>query len=394
MNETLRLGHIVGIRVGVNWTVLVIFSLILLGLSTVQLPLLVEDLSTAAAWVGGTIAALTFFASLLAHELAHAIVARRNGVEVDGIVLWLFGGVARLRGDAPNPGADLRIAGVGPLVSFVLGFGFGVLAWLLTGFGVGGLTLAILGWLALINVVLAVFNLVPAAPLDGGRILRALLWRWHGDRTRAAVTAARAGRVFGFTLVGLGLAQAIFLPGLGGLWLVLLGWFVTMAAGAEEQQAQVQDALGGLRVADLMTPDPVTVRPDITVAEMLDRYVLRNRFSSFPVVDEQGRPIGLITLNRIRALDAEQRNATYVLDIACQRDEIAIVGPEEPVTAVLPRIGACADGRAVVVQDGQVVGILSPTDISRMLQVIDLWPRSTPEPPPGQPNQASRWSRS
>jgi Zn-dependent protease/predicted transcriptional regulator len=373
VNETLRLGHIAGIRIGVHWTVLVIFLLILTGLSTVQFPALYEDLDVVTAWAAGTVAAVAFFASLLTHELAHAIVARRNGLVVDGIVLWLFGGVAKLKGDAPNPLADLRIAGIGPLVSLGLGVGFSLLAWVLSGFGVGGIAIGMLGWLALINVVLAFFNLVPAAPLDGGRILRAILWQVRGDRTSAAISAAKAGRVFGSVLVGLGLVQVVFLPGFGGLWMMLIGWFVTAAAGAEEQQARIQDALAGLRVRDLMTPDPVTVRPGVTVASMLHDYVLCNRFSSFPVVDDHDRLVGLITLNRIRALDPRQRAATCVGDIACERDEVAVAGPDEPLLSVLPRLSACEDGRAVVVQDGRVIGILSPTDISRMLQVADLW---------------------
>ena len=373
MTETLRLGHIAGIRIGVHWTVLVIFSLILTGLSTVQFPTLYEDLDAVTAWVAGAVAAVTFFASLLAHELAHAIVARRNGVEVDGIVLWLFGGVARLKGDAPDPLADLRIAGVGPLVSLALGVVFGALAWVVSGFGVGGIVLGVLGWLALINVVLAIFNLVPAAPLDGGRILRAVLWHLRGDRTSAAVSAAKAGRVFGSALIGLGLAQVVFLPGIGGLWLMLIGWFVTAAAGAEEQQARIQDVLAGLRTRDLMTPDPVTVRPEVSVAAMLSDYVLRHRFASFPVVDADDRLVGLITLNRIRALDPEQRAATRVGDIACGRDDVVLTGPDEPLTSVLPRLSSSEDGRAVVVQEGRVIGILSPTDIARMLQVADLW---------------------
>lgn len=382
MNETIRLGHIAGVRVGVNWTVLVIFSLILVGLATVQFPLVDEDLSTAAAWVAGLLGALAFFASLLAHELAHALVARRNGIEVEGIVLWLFGGVAKLQGEAPSPDADLRIAGVGPLVSLLLGLAFGAVAIALAWFGAGALSVAVFGWLGLINIVLAVFNLVPASPLDGGRILRAILWQLRGDRTSAAITAAKAGRVFGFVLIGLGLLQAIFIPGLGGLWMVLIGWFLTVAAGAEEQQARVHGSLGGLRVADLMTHDPVTVRSDITVASLLDEYILqkRNRFSAFPVVDDDHRPVGLITLNRIKSLDAEQRRATIVGDIACSRDEIAIAGPEEAVTAVLPRLGTCADGRAIVTHDGRVVGILSPTDIARMIQIAEVWQGGTGGP--------------
>ena len=377
MNETIRLGHIAGVRIGVNWTVLVIFSLILVGLATVQFPLIDEDLATGVSWVAGLVGALAFFASLLAHELAHALVARRHGIEVEGIVLWLFGGVAKLRGEAPNPDADLRIAGVGPLVSVVLGLAFGALAIVFAWFGAGAITVAVFGWLGLINIVLALFNLVPASPLDGGRILRAILWKLRGDRTTAAITAAKAGRVFGFVLIGLGLLQAIFIPGLGGLWLVLIGWFLTTAASAEEQQARIHGSLGGLRVADLMTRDPVTVRPDVTVASLLDDYVLKNRFSAFPVVDEDHRPIGLVTLNRIKSLDAEQRRATYVGDIACGPDEIAIAGPEEAVTAVLPRLGTCADGRAIVAHDGRVVGILSPTDIARMIEIAEVWQGGT-----------------
>lgn len=385
MNETLSLGRIAGIRVGVNWTVLVIFSLILLGLSTVQLPTLFPDLPPAVAWTAGTIAAITFFASLLAHELAHAVVARRHGIEVEGIVLWLFGGVAKLRGDAPSPRADLHIAAVGPLVSLGLGVGFGLLAWALAGLGVRGIALGVLGWLALVNVVLAVFNLIPAAPLDGGRILRALLWRVRGERTSAAVTAARAGRAFGIVLIGLGLAQVVFVPGPGGLWLVLIGWFVTAAAGAEEQQARLQHALEGRRVGEVMTPDPVTVPPQLSVAQLLDEQLLRRRFSSFPVVDELGAPAGLVTLNRIRALAPDRRAGTPVGEIACPPDQLVLAGPDESLTAVLPRMGASQDGRVVVVDGGRVVGILSPTDISRLLQVADLWDRQ-PGPPPVAPD--------
>ena len=380
MNETLRLGSIRGISIGVNWTVLVIFTLILIGLSTVQFPALFEDLSTTAAWIAGAIGAVAFFASLLAHELAHALMAQRYGVRVEGITLWLFGGVARLRDDAPSPTADLWIAGVGPLTSIGLGIGFGSLAALIGLAGADGLVLGVLGWLAIINLVLAVFNLIPAAPLDGGRVLRGVLWHIHGDRTRAAITASRAGRTFGFGLIGLGIALVVFVPGLGGLWLALIGWFISSSAAAEEQHARVQGRLGGLTVAEVMTPDPVTVSPEVTVASLLDDYVLRNRFSAFPVVDEHGRPTGLVTLARIKQLDAEQRAATLVGDIACERDEIPITAPSEPIVALLPRMSECSDGRALVVEHGRVVGIVSPTDVARTLQLAELFGPAGPAP--------------
>ncbi len=372
MNETLRLGSIRGIRIGVNWTVLVIFGLILFGLATVQFPLLFGDLPPIVSWIAGLVAALAFFASLLAHELAHALTAQRYGVRVDGITLWLFGGVARLRDEPPTAGADLWIAAVGPLTSLVLGAVFGIAALVAGLLGLGIVTLGVLGWLAAINVVLAVFNLIPASPLDGGRILRGILWKARGDRHAAAVTAARAGRVFGFLLIGLGLAQVIFVPGLGGLWLALIGWFLTNAASAEEQHAQIQGRLGGVTVAEVMTPDPIVVRPDITVAALLDEYVLRNRCSAFPIVDALGHPAGLITLARIKQLDPEQRAATLVSDVACQDDEVPRAHPDEPVMSLLPRMQGCTDGRAIVVEDGRIVGIVSPTDVARTLELTEL----------------------
>jgi Zn-dependent protease len=186
---------------------------------------------------------VVFFLSLLAHELSHAIVARRNGVDVEGITLWWFGGVARLEGEASDPGAELRISGVGPLVSVVLA---GVFAAILDAIGVAAIAVEVFVWLALINAILAIFNLVPAAPLDSGRILRSILWRRRGDRFAAAITAARAGRFFGWLLMVLGLFDFVAGAGLAGLWLVMIGWFLTMAAGAEEHHSINRRALGGV----------------------------------------------------------------------------------------------------------------------------------------------------
>jgi Zn-dependent protease/CBS domain-containing protein len=374
VDETLRLGRIAGVRIGVNWTVLVIFGLILVGLATVQLPLLFEGRAAVTYWIAGTLGATAFFVSLLAHELAHAIVAQRYGIRVEGIVLWLFGGVAKLQGEATDPSADLRIAAVGPSVSLALGAVFGLVAWLVTMLGGSGIALGVLGWLSLVNVVLALFNLIPAAPLDGGRILRALLWRRRGDRTEAAVIAARAGRVFGVVLIALGVAELVFLEGFGGLWLALIGWFLTSAASAEEQQARLQHSLEGLTVAHVMTRDPVTVGPELTVEALLEDHVLRHRFSAFPVVDGLGQPLGLVTLNRIRQLDRHARSTTSVRDIACGPNEMALTQPDEPITSMLARMGASADRRAVVVDAGRVVGIVSPTDIARTLEIAALRP--------------------
>jgi Zn-dependent protease/CBS domain-containing protein len=382
MNETLRLGHVAGVRIGVNWTVLVIFTLVLLGLAGGRFPLTHPGHEPWAYAVAGTVAAVAFFLSLLAHELSHAIVAQRHGIEVDGIVLWLFGGVARLRSEAQDPETDLKVAGVGPLVSLALGAGFGALTLIAAGLGIGGLPLAVLGWLALINVILAVFNLVPATPLDGGRLLRAWLWKRRGDRLSAVVSAARAGRAFGFGLVGLGLVSLLVLPGLGGLWFVLIGWFIANAAGAEEQYAVANESLAGLRAHDVMTADPITVPAGLTVAQLLDQYALRHRCSAFPVLGPDGRLLGLVTLNQVRELAPDRRGATSIDRIARPAAEVPWVEAQRQLPAVLDLMRDAADGR-VLVHDGtgRLVGIISPTDVTRFVEISQLRPRQLPSAP-------------
>lgn len=372
MNESIRLGTIAGVRVGINWSVLVIFFLIAFGLSAGRFPTLFPGLSTQSYVLAGLVAAVVFFVSLLAHEVAHAVVARRNGIEVEGITLWLFGGVARLGGEAPDPGADFRIAGVGPLVSIVLAAAFLGLAIAGNAADLPGIAVDVLVWLGIINGILAVFNLVPAAPLDGGRILRAALWRWRGDKLRAAITAARAGRAFGFLLVGLGIAQFVLGAGLGGLWLVLIGWFLVNAAGAEEQHARVRGALGGVTVAEVMTPDPTVAPGDLTVQEFLDDYLLRYRHSAYPLVAGDGGLAGLVTLNRVRDVPAGARGHTRVSDIACDPEGVPQASPDDSLADLLSRMAGCTDGRALVLRDGRVVGIVSPTDVARRLELADL----------------------
>lgn len=372
MKESVRLGQIAGVRVGMNWSVLVIFVLIAFGLAAGQLPLVAPGYEQPVYVAAGLASAVVFLFSLLAHEVSHAVVARRNGLEVEGITLWLFGGVARLGGDPDDAGADLRIAGVGPLVSLVLGAGFFALSGVLGGLGVPELAVAAVSWLAIINVVLAVFNLVPAAPLDGGRVLRALLWRRSGDRYAAAITASRAGRIFGFVLVGVGLFQFVFAEGIGGLWLVLIGWFIVNAAGAEEQHNRIRGALGHVRVRDVMSPDPTTAPEDLTVEQFLDGYVFRSRYSAFPLVRDGHEPVGLVTLNRVKGIDPEERATTSVADIACPAEEVPTATPDEPLADLLERMRGCTDGRALVIDEGRLVGIVSPTDVARRLEIAEL----------------------
>jgi Zn-dependent protease/CBS domain-containing protein len=373
MRASIWLGRISGIRVGINASVFLIIVILVAGLATGQLPDAFPGRGIAAYVIAAIIAAVLFLASLLAHELAHSLVARRNGIEVDSIVLWLLGGVAQLKGEAKSPGADFRVAVVGPLTSLVLAIVFGAAGLGLAGVGGTGLPVGVLEYLSVTNGMLAVFNLIPAAPLDGGRILRAILWRWRGNRQSAAINAARAGRVFGFVLIALGVLQLVTGFGLGGIWLALIGWFVVSAATAEEQHARLGGRLAGVTVGQVMTPHPLSVDGEHTVAQFIEMVALTHRFSTYPLVDSYGRLTGLVTLNRVRTVPPDLRATTRLRHIACPPAEVPVARPEEPLVALLGRMHGCADGRAVVVDDtGRVVGVLTASDVTRAFELGDL----------------------
>lgn len=364
MRATFVLGRIAGVRVGVHWSVLLIFGIIAFGLSQGRLPETQPGRSWAVYWAAGLCTAVVFFASLLAHELAHAVVARRNGVEVDEIVLWLLGGAARLKGEAHSPGAELRIAGVGPLVSLLLGGLFTLGTWLLHLASASGIVVEMVAWLAGINVLLAVFNAVPAAPLDGGRLLRAFLWWRTGDRLRATAGATAAGRAFGWLLVVFGLIAFMRTGAFGGLWPALIGWFLIAAATAEGRQAQLRGVLAGLPVRDAMTPGPLTVSADTTVAGFLTDSRYRYRHSAFPVTDD-GAPVGLVTLDSARKVPQAEARAVTVSEVMVPLTQTIVVEPDAPLADLLPRMEPGAEHRVLVMDHGRLVGILSLSDVSR-----------------------------
>lgn len=368
MRASFYLGRIAGIRIGVHWSVLVIFLIIAFGLAAGRFPAAYPLAGPAAHVIAGLVTAVVFFASLLAHEISHAILARRNGLRADDITLWLFGGVARLSGEARDPGAELRIAGVGPLVSLLLGGIFLLARALLAAAGYEGLVLESLTWLGGINIALAIFNAVPAAPLDGGRLLRALIWWRTGDPLKATFWASRAGQVFGWILVAFGLATFVTRAGFNGLWLALIGWFLISAATAESQQATVRSQLGRTRVRELMTPNPMTAPASMTVEDLLASDLIRHRHSTFPLTEGSGPPAGLVTFTQIRRVPPAERATTRLRDIACPIDEVARANPDEPAAELLARLTGCAEGRALVIAGDRLVGIVSPSDVNRALR--------------------------
>jgi Zn-dependent protease len=377
VREAIPLGRIAGFGVNVHWSVIVILWLFTWSLAS-TLPGTVKGYSPLAYWLAGACGALVLLASLLAHELAHAVVARRMGVDVGSVTLWLFGGVTTLHGEAKTPKAAFRIAFAGPATSLVLAAAFAGLAIAFATARVATIVVSVAWWLAAINLLLGLFNLLPGAPLDGGRLVRAYLWHRHGDSVRATIGAAHAGRVVALVLITLGLVEFMVGGLVGGVWLAFIGWFIFTAARDEEAQVTTRQALAGLRVADAMTADPHAAPGWLTVEDFIERYLLGDRHSAYPVADRDGSIVGLVTLKQLRDVAAGQRATTSVGEIALPLKSVPTVGPLDPLSALIERLARAGHGsRALVMDGGKVVGIVTPSDLARL---IDVYRLAQPDP--------------
>jgi Zn-dependent protease/CBS domain-containing protein len=366
MDSSVRLGRLAGIEIGLHWSLAIALVLIVWTLAGQFFPELAPDQPQSAYWLVSLLAAVLFYVSLLSHEMGHALVARRLGVNVEGITLWIFGGVARLGGDAATAGAEARIAIAGPLVSLVLAAAFGLITFGLDAAGGPALAEAGAFWLALSNGMLLVFNLVPAYPLDGGRILRAWLWGRRGNRYRATSTAAAFSRVCAFLMIAGGMLLFFLQRDLGGVWLVFIGLFLLSAARNEEAHVLMHGALAGLRVGDVMSRDPLVAPGWITVDEFIRTYLPIQRAAAYPLKNFEGDLDGLVTYTRLAGVPYEQRRATRVRDIGVGIDAVPQARPTEPVATVLSRF-ASGDGHVLVLEAGRLVGIMSPADVTRAL---------------------------
>jgi Zn-dependent protease/CBS domain-containing protein len=365
MHASLRLGRLAGVEVGINWSWLVILALISASLGFTVFPTSNPGYADGVYAAMAVVAALLFFVSLLLHELGHAVVARREGMEIEGIVLWLFGGVAQFRGLFPSAGAELRIALAGPAVSLFIGLTLLALALLapLPGFLDGSLM-----WLGRINLVLLAFNMLPALPLDGGRVFRALVWQRTGDFTRATSIAGAVGRGFGQLMIGGGLLMLLLFGALGGIWLALLGWFLMAAAGAEVRFATLGAALRSMSVADAMASDPITVPAGQTLAEFNQGVFTRSRHAAYPVVDE-GRLVGLLGFRDLTRVSPARWGEERVDRHMRTFDRALVMAPGDDLGAAAMDLSQDDIGRALVVEDGRLAGLLSMTDVSRLIEL-------------------------
>ncbi|MFI7117446.1 site-2 protease family protein [Amycolatopsis sp. NPDC049868] len=366
------LGRWAGVVVRAHWSVLVVLLLITDLLAASVLPQAVPGANTTWYWITGGLTAAGFLASLLIHELSHAVVARHHGVGVKRITLWMLGGAAELEGEPPTPKADLRIAVAGPLASLLIGataLGGAVLAaGALPALAVGGLA-----WLGVSNLLLAVLNLLPGAPLDGGRILRAAIWWRRGDRARAGAIADRSGQVLGAALAMAGFAQLLFLRQFTGLWLVLLGWFLIFAAQAEFTAGPLRERLGELRVGDIMNPSPVIAPGWWTVDAFAEYAAGAGHDRVFPVLSFDGVPLGIVSLGDLVKVPADARRATRVTDVARKDRAVTVVGADTEVTALMER-GFPRAGRdlVLVTRAGGLAGVVGADDLARAFELTAL----------------------
>ena len=365
MASSIRLGRIFGIEIGINWSLVFVFALITWTVATEVLPIDVPGQPALAYWVAGVAGSIAFYACLLAHELAHALVARRYGVKVGGITLWLFGGVSKLDGEPPSAGAEALIAGVGPLTSIAVA----LLALLLSLLPLPGLVADLFAWLAFVNLALAVFNLVPAFPLDGGRLLGSFFWWRSGSRQRGVHRAVQIGRVFAYLMIALGVFELFTGAVLNGIWIAFVGWFLLSAASSEEAGTAVRGILRSVPVSAAMSSPVVTVPDWLTVDQFLESVAPQHSFTTYPVHDPGGRLTGIVRLGDLVRMPATARAQEHLKDRARPIADVPTSTPDEDLAALIQRVGAALDLRVLVFDKGQLVGIVSPVDVARLLAV-------------------------
>jgi len=365
---TMRVLTIRGIPINVHVSWLVIYGLITWTLATGYFPRALPDLPAAAHWANGLLAAFLLFVSVLLHELSHSFVAMAHGLSVRGITLHVFGGVSHLEDEAPSPRAEFLIAVVGPVTSFAIA----TVLWAIsaTGFVQPVWAQAVVTYLVLVNVAVGIFNLVPGFPLDGGRLLRAALWKWKGTLGQATYIASRVGVGFAFALMALGVWQILGGAVLGGFWFIIIGMFLRGAADASYSQMALREALARLPVRDVMTREVITVRPDATVGELADAF-WSHHVTSFPVVDG-GTVRGIASLQQVHEVPPEQRTQRRVSELMRPLTDELVVGPDVSVFDALGKATRNQLGRLAVLKDSRLVGYLSLKDITHVLALRGL----------------------
>jgi Zn-dependent protease/CBS domain-containing protein len=364
LTKRFELFSILGFRVSLDLSWIILALLITWSLATGYFPQAVEGLSPTAAWWLGGAGALGLFVSIILHEFAHAFVARQFNIPIRGITLFIFGGVAEMEEEPPSARSEFYMAIAGPAMSYVLAALFYVLA----GFAPGHMGTALFGYLAFINTVLATFNLIPAFPLDGGRVFRSLFWGWTNDYARATRVSATLGRAFGITLILLGLLNLTMGHSISGIWQALIGFFIINAAAASEMQMTLQIGLEDKTVAQIMTRNPVWIPAHMPLNDAIERIFYRHPHRLFPVLDD-GRLLGGLRIEDVGRIAQEERSHVTTGDLVQATNRTVMVAPDMPVLKALRLMQQRKTSRLIVADGHLLKGMLTMRDIIGYLEV-------------------------
>ena len=364
---SIKIGRFFGIPIEINPTWFIIFVLVAASLAFSQFPSdpRLQGWGQAGYLLAGIVSALLFFASIVFHELSHSLVAKAEGLKIERVTLFMFGGVAQMTEEPRTAGAEFRMAVAGPASSLVLAGVF---------FGLETLTRALSGpswiwgplaYLASVNLAVAVFNLLPGFPLDGGRVLRSILWQVTGDQLKATRWAARSGQVIGYSMVALAVF-GVLQGNLGLIWFGLIGWFIAVLADSAYKRQVAMSRISGLTVRSAMSPSPTLAPGEITLEQLAHDYVLGGQHSRYPVILD-GQVIGLVSLSRVKQVPREQWGALKVADIADRDIAALVIEADAPLESALPRLAGEWPGALLVLQQGHLVGILTRSDLVRIL---------------------------
>jgi Zn-dependent protease len=365
--KRIKLFKILGFEVGIDWSWIILAILIAWSLSVGLFPFRYKNLSTQTYWIMGIVGALGLFISIILHEICHSLVARKYGMPMKGITLFIFGGVAEMGEESPNPKAEFMMAIIGPISSIVIGIIF---------YGVYALGRengwpepinGVVQYLAYINGLLALFNLVPAFPLDGGRVLRSILWGLKNNLRWATRISSRIGEGFGILLIVLGAFQ--FLRGnfIGGMWWFVIGMFLRGTAKMSYQQLLIRKSLEGEMVRRFMKTDPVVVTPSITVGQLVEDYIYKYHYKMFPVVEDSDRLIGCVTTKQVKEVPREEWSWKKVGEIASSCSPDNTIGPRADATKALSIMSKSGLSRLMVTEGNRLVGVIALKDMLKFL---------------------------
>ncbi|MEN6355535.1 MAG: site-2 protease family protein [Armatimonadota bacterium] len=362
-----KLGRLFGFEISIDWSWLLIFFLVVYTLASGYFPHFYPDLDVATSWGMGVLAALLLFASVLVHELSHSVVSRKYGTPVKGITLFLFGGVSQMSDEPKSAREEFWMAIVGPMTSFALAVFF----YLLGGIGEGSEwpmpIVAVLGYLAFINLLLGAFNLVPGFPLDGGRVLRSIIWGATNDLTKATQWASYSGQGFGYAMMAFGFFMILGGNLIGGLWLIFIGWFLTGAARQSYEQLLIRRALSGVRIDQVMTTDVPEIPAGLSVRQFVDEQLLRHEYSCYPVMADE-KVVGVIGAEEVRTVPSNLWNMTRVGDIMHRIDGEYEVTSEDDAWVALTRLSTENVCRLMVVEGDHLKGTVGRDSVFRLIQ--------------------------